>query len=214
MTIKPFGKKIYLGILAMALIPAIGGVVQLVQISGLTGQIPFWSGPHPPGPFLGDDPSQFRIMILVTLLITLTLTLAAGFYLVHTFRAFAKDDFLLAEGAPIADRNPDPDDRRTKKPEDDYPPGEPAALPLAAEIVNNGNAFLMEVLPRLASQAAEVVQKANQVMEQSLLALQRCNELTQVTQEVAAENRRNVLEMRRFLEEMAASLENQTRSFH
>jgi hypothetical protein len=208
MRIERFQKRIYLGILVLVLIPAVGGVVQYSQVYWSTWQMPVWTGPHQPGFFFGEGPAHLRMMILATLLTTVALTLVAGFYLVYTFKSLESNDSLFPEGKP------DSGESHPKQAEEGHPGREPVAQDLPAEFLNNGKAFLTETLPRLASQAAEVAQNANQVMEQSLLALQRCNELTQVTQEVAAENRRNVMEVRRFLEEMAASLGNQTRSFH
>ena len=80
--------------------------------------------------------------------------------------------------------------------------------------LKNEVAFLTEEMPRLAFRAAEVVQSTKQVMDHALQALVRCNELTRVTREAAEENKRNVLEVRRSMEEMSASFQSQNRNLH
>ena len=126
MTIDRLQKRIYLGILAMFLLPVIGGIVQWVQISGPTWQVPFWSVPHQPGSFFWDNPDQLRMMILVTFLTTVALTLAAGFYLVHAVRALGRNESLSAEGRPFPEGKADTGESRPKKPGD----GHPAVSPL------------------------------------------------------------------------------------
>ncbi len=103
----------------MALIPAFGGVVQFGQVFWLTWQMPIWTVPHQPGTFLGDGSSHLRMMILATFLTTVALTLAAGFYLIYTFRAFGKNDSLL-QGAAHSGFQRKP----AEKSEDGHPPGE------------------------------------------------------------------------------------------